>query len=96
MPYPPSGSTDILGQFLAQRLSARLEQTVPVEQRMRARHHRFGRGRGRGRGREGGVIKRICSTSLPTNGRWWVVDRVKLGDGSGTFHPEREQKTNVR
>ena len=33
VPYPASGSTDILGRFLAQRLSARLGQTVLVENR---------------------------------------------------------------
>lgn len=33
MPYPPSGSTDILGRFFAQRLSIRLGQTVLVENR---------------------------------------------------------------
>jgi tripartite-type tricarboxylate transporter receptor subunit TctC len=33
VPYPASGSTDILGRFLAQRISARLEQTVLVENR---------------------------------------------------------------
>lgn len=33
VPYPPSGSTDILGRFFAQRLSVRLGQTVLVENR---------------------------------------------------------------
>jgi tripartite-type tricarboxylate transporter receptor subunit TctC len=33
VPYPPSGSTDILGRFYAQRLSERLGQTVLVENR---------------------------------------------------------------